>query len=115
MRHPKVTMAKDPSQHPSSVRLGISGSLMCTRGNVHKDANRPSMCPHDVLDLHEAGEVGAVHLRKAHGDLLDGVREVGDEDIFKGVDPAPGSLYPLCQKLDALFRLGELDHQRQGL
>ena len=65
------------------------------------------MSPDDVLDLHEAGEVGAVHLRKAHGDVLDGVREVGDEHVFQGIDPAPGSLYLLCQKLDALFRLGE--------
>jgi len=73
------------------------------------------MCPHDVLDLHEAGEIGALHLRKAHGDVLDGIREVGDEDVFQGIDPAPGPLYLLRQKLDALFRLGKLDHQRQGL
>jgi len=61
------------------------------------------MRPYDVLDLHEAGEIGALHLCKAHGDVLDGIREVGDEDVFQGIDPAPGPLYLLCQKLYALF------------
>ncbi|MGA1794212.1 MAG: hypothetical protein ACMUIL_00010 [bacterium] len=71
MRPPKAAMLKNPSQTPT---LGTPRDLEDL--DVHKDVKRSSISPHGIFGLREGGEVKALHLPKAHGDVLDGVRSI---------------------------------------
>lgn len=70
---------------------------------------RGASFPDDVGDLHQAGDVVAFDFAEFGVDELDGLLDLGDDDVFEDVDASAGHLELDGEQAGLLLLLGQLD------